>query len=71
MGSKMSANKDVRQVIKEAKKAGWRVEKNGVNHIQLYPPNIIDGFVTMSSSPSSPRNFKNIKMILRSKGLNV
>ena len=71
MSGKLSANKDVRQVIKVAKKAGWRIEKNGVNHIQLYPPNIDDGFVTMSSSPSSPRNFKNIKMILRSKGLNV
>ena len=71
MSKLISADKDVRSIVKLAVKAGWRVEKGNGGHILLYPPNKDDGFVTMSSSPSSSRNFKNVLMMLRSKGLKV
>lgn len=71
MSKLFSADKNVRNVIKLAKKAGWRVEKGNGGHILLYPPDRSKGFVTMSSSPSSSRNFKNILMLLRAKGLDV
>lgn len=71
MSKLFSADKDVRSVIKLAKKAGWRVEKGNGGHILLYPPDRSKGFVTMPASPSSSRNFKNVLMMLRSKGLQV
>lgn len=71
MSNSMSSDKEVRKIIKTAKQAGWRVEKSGGNHILLYPPDKSDGMVTMPSTPSSTRNFKNMLSKLRSKGLNV
>lgn len=69
--SRLSPNKEVNRVIKKALKSGWRVEKSGGSHILFFPPNVDDGFVTMSSTPSSTRNYKNALSRLRSKGLKV
>lgn len=71
MGKQMSSNKEVNKLVKKAVKQGWRVEKGNANHIMFYPPNIAEGFVTVSSTPSSERNFKNGLSLLRSKGLNI
>lgn len=71
MSKLLSADKEVRNIAKLAIKAGWRVEKANSGHILLYPPDKGEGFVTMSSSPSSSRNFKNVILLLRSKGLKV
>jgi hypothetical protein len=71
MPKSVSGNKEVRSIAKLAIKAGWRVEKTNSGHVLLYPPNREDGFVTMSTSPSSSRNFKNVLMMLRAKGLDV
>jgi hypothetical protein len=71
MGKQMSSDKDVRDIIKIAIKSGWKVEKSGSKHIMLFPPDKDKGFVTLSNSPRSTRNFKNTVMMLRAKGLNV
>jgi predicted RNA binding protein YcfA (HicA-like mRNA interferase family) len=52
-------------------KSGWRVEKSSGSHILFFPPDVDDGFVTMSSTPSSTRNYKNALSKLRSKGLEI
>lgn len=71
MAKQLSSNKEVMKVVRIALKQGWRVEKGGGNHILFYPPDEVDGFVTMSSSPSSTRNFKNALAFLRKKGLKL
>lgn len=71
MAKGVSSNKEVNEIVRIARKSGWKVEKNNKSHIMLFPPNKEDGFVTMSSSPRSTRNFKNIVMMLRAKGLDV
>lgn len=71
MSKQMSSNKEVRKIIKKALQQGWRVEKGKANHILFYPPDGGEGFVTMSSTPSSPRNFKNVLSMLKAKGLKL
>jgi predicted RNA binding protein YcfA (HicA-like mRNA interferase family) len=71
MSKSVSSNKEVKNVVRLAVKAGWRIEKTNGGHVLLYPPNKEDGFVTMPTSPSSYRNFKNVLMMLRAKGLDV
>jgi predicted RNA binding protein YcfA (HicA-like mRNA interferase family) len=69
--SRLSPNKEVNGVVKKALKSGWRVEKSSGSHILFFPPDVDDGFVTMSSTPSSTRNYKNALSKLRSKGLKI
>lgn len=71
MAKQLSSNKEVMKIVRTALKQGWRVEKGGGNHILFYPPGGVEGFVTMSSSPSSTRNFKNALSFLRQKGLKL
>lgn len=68
---RLSPSKEVNKIVKLAKKEGWRVEKTNSSHILFYPPDVDDGIVTMSSTPSSPRNFKNILSKLKAKGLKL
>ena len=71
MAKKLSNNKKINDIAKIAEAQGWRVIKGGSNHILFYPPDKKEGLVSMSSTPSSPRNFKNIIQILKSKGLDI
>jgi hypothetical protein len=71
MSNKLSSNKEVNKLVKKAVKQGWRVEKNNTKHIMFYPPDIDKGIVTVSSTPSSPSNFKHYISLLRKKGLKV
>lgn len=71
MEKRLSSNKEINKLVKKALKEGWRVEKSSNSHILFYPPNIDDGFVTVPSSPSSYRNYKNCLSKLKSKGLNL
>lgn len=71
MSKQMSSNKEIMKIVRTAKKQGWRVEKASNSHILLYPPNIEEGFVTMSGSPSSFRNHKNVLSLLKAKGLKL
>jgi hypothetical protein len=69
MSKQLSSNKEVNKLVKKAVQQGWRVEKGNTNHIMFYPPDIEEGFVTVSSTPSSTRNFKNGLSMLKAKGL--
>jgi len=72
MGKKqMSPSKDINKIVKLAQKQGWEVVKTNGSHIIFYPPNARDGLVTMPSTPSSTRNFKNVLSLLKSKGLKL
>jgi len=71
MSKQLSSNKEVNKLVKKAVKQGWRVEKNNTKHIMFYPPDCDKGIVTVSSTPSSARNFKNGLSLLRSKGLKL
>lgn len=67
----MSPSKEVNKIVKLARKQGWEVVKTNSSHILFYSPNKVNGLVTMPSTPSSPRNFKNVLSILKSKGLKL
>jgi hypothetical protein len=69
MSKQLSSNKEVNKLVRKAVKQGWRVEKGNANHIMFYPPDLDKGIVTVSSTPSSPRNFKNGLSMLKAKGL--
>jgi len=69
MSLQLTSNKEIRKIIVKAEKQGWLVKKNSNKHILLFPPNVDDGFVTLSSSPSSDRNHKNMLQLLKRKGL--
>lgn len=71
MSRQFSSDKDVRSIVRLAIQSGWKVEKGGGNHILFYPPDKEKGIVTMSSTPSSPRNHKNVLSKLRARGLKV
>jgi predicted RNA binding protein YcfA (HicA-like mRNA interferase family) len=71
MGNQLSSNKDIRKIVKKARKEGWVVTKAKSNHLQFYPPDNYEDIIVMSSTPASTRNFKNILMKLRAKGLDV
>lgn len=71
MRKRLSSDKEVNRIVRIALSSGWRVEKGGGNHVLFYPPDKDEGFVTMPSSPSSSRNFKNMLSKLRAKGLDV
>jgi predicted RNA binding protein YcfA (HicA-like mRNA interferase family) len=68
---RLSPSKEINKIVKQAKREGWRVEKSGGSHILFFPPNVEDGFVTMSSTPSSTRNLKNAMSKLKAKGLKI
>lgn len=71
MSKQMSPNKDIMKIVRQAQKQGWRVEKASNSHVLFYPPNVDDGFVTVSSSPSSFRNHRNVLSLLKAKGLKL
>jgi len=69
MSKQMSSNKEINKLVKKAIKQNWRVEKGNANHLMFYPPDSTEGIVTVSSTPSSPRNHKNMLSLLKAKGL--
>ena len=71
MSKQLSSNKEVNKLVKKAVIQGWRVEKGNANHIMFYPPAIDKGIVTVSSTPSSPSNFKHYISLLKKRGLQV
>jgi predicted RNA binding protein YcfA (HicA-like mRNA interferase family) len=59
-------SKDLRQLIKQAEKQGWRVKVTGGNHLKWLPPR--GQFVISSFSPSDPRAIKNLTKQLEKEG---
>lgn len=52
------AKKEVREIVEEARRQGWRVEEGKRGHVKLFAP---DGrtIVTLPSTPSDHRSLKN------------
>jgi hypothetical protein len=71
MSKRMSSNKEINKLVKKALQQNWRVEKGNANHLMFYPPDSSEGIVTVSSTPSSTRNHKNMLSLLKAKGLNL
>lgn len=62
--------KDLRKLVKKAKKLGWTVEVTGGTHLKWIPPWDAD-FVMTGSTPSDYRAWKNICQRLRRAGLKL
>jgi len=63
-------NREVRKIVKAARKQGCRIkETGGGGHVQILTPN--GGIVTVSSSPSDERAYKNMRSDLRRQGVRV
>lgn len=59
----------VRELVKAAQAAGWRVELTGGGHVRFLPP---EGPVVFGSqTPSSPAGWRNLRSDLRRAGLEV
>lgn len=64
---KMSALKELNNLLNLAVTQGWWVERSNNNHYKVYPPN--GNIVFISSTPSDYRAIKNIERDLRANGL--
>lgn len=65
----MSPNKEVRQLLRKAKKQGWDVSKRKSNHLLLESP---DGATVMvPCSPSDWRSMKNCEAELKRAGMQL
>ena len=62
-------NKDCAQLVRKAKKQGWRLVQ-GKQHPRLYPPDGGD-YIVMPGSPSDHRAVKNIRAEMRRRGVDV
>ena len=61
----------IADLIKAAKKQGWRVEQRGSGHTMFFPPEKVLGIVTVSGTPSDYRALKNIVRDLKERGLKI
>lgn len=62
----MSA-KEIKKIIKEAERQGWRVEMRS-KHYMAFPPDKSHGPVTLPVSPSDHRAVKNVLSEMRRRG---
>ena len=63
----VSLKKELAQILREARRQGWRVELQRSGHYKLYPPDGRDLIVT-GSTPSSPRALVKLVARMRSCG---
>ena len=63
----MSLKKELRQILREARRQGWRVELQRSGHYKLYPPDSSE-YVTTGSTPSTPSSIRNLLSRMRSFG---
>jgi hypothetical protein len=63
----VSLKKELRQILKEARRQGWRVELTRSGHYKLYPPGGERPLFT-GSTPSSPSAIRNLLSAMRSCG---
>lgn len=61
------SNKEIQELVKEAKHQGWTVELTKSVHYKWISP--LGAFVFTASTPSDNRAIKNIKRELRAKGM--
>jgi hypothetical protein len=59
--------KDLKRILAEAERQGWRVELQRGGHYKLYPPNG-KGMVSTGSTPSAPSALPNLIARMRRRG---
>ena len=64
--AEMSLKKELREILREAQRQGWRVELGRGGHYKLYPPES-DEIVATGSTPSSPLSL--VKLVARMRRL--
>lgn len=60
--------KEVREIVQEAQRQGWRVEIAKSGHIKLFPPDRTQTMVTIAGTPSDHRWRENALAELRRRG---
>lgn len=60
-----------RVLVRVATAAGWRCQRTGSGHLALYPPDQTVDPVYLAGSPSDHRAWRNVRALLRRRGLKV
>lgn len=60
--------KEIREIVEEAQRQGWRVEIAKSGHIKLFPPDPTKSLVTLPGSPSDQRWRDNALADMRRRG---
>lgn len=63
------SSKETAEIVRAARAVGWDVETDGSNHVRITPPN--GGAVTLATTPSDVRAYRNNILQLRRMGLDV
>jgi len=63
-------DKDTKKLVAKLTEQGWRIDESG-RHPKAYPPDIAKPMVTLSSTPSDRRSFKNMVAELRRSGADI
>ena len=63
----MTLNKEVRELIEEARRQGWRIETLRSGHTMMYAPDG-EGKVPVAGTPSDRRALKNVISRMRRHG---
>jgi hypothetical protein len=61
------ASREIKDLVTELQREGWRVERTRNNHPRAYPPTG-EGFVTFASTPRDRRSLPNTIAALRRRG---
>lgn len=61
----------LKEVLKAARDAGWKVTMTGGGHWRLVPPDLSQPMVHTGSTPSDHRAVKNLVSQLRKSGLEI
>lgn len=64
-------SKDIRPIVKRAKKQGWNVDVTRGGHVRFVPPQSGGSVVIASGSASDSRSIKNLRAQLRRAGLDI
>lgn len=65
------AAKEIRQIVRELQRQGWRVEKTNSSHFKAYPPEG-KAFVVFGCTPNGGnRALANTKSLLRRHGAKI
>ena len=65
------ASKDIAQLVRALQAQGWRVERSGGGHYKAFPPDTSKPMVTIASTPSDRRAFRNTIALLRRSGADL
>lgn len=66
----MRIPKELKKILKEARRQGWEVVERKTNHLAWYSPDG-ESIVHTASSPSDPRSIPNALAALKKAGLKI